>query len=225
MMGRVSVRRAAVRFGRPPKELAGEVEKRILDAARTVFLQRGFEGASIDEIAKVARSGKPTIYARFPDKRALFTAVMRDMVARIEQFSGDIPAVGSIEERLVGAGLAVLRWVLDGDRVALMQLAIAEVRRFPDLASSVSRSARDLSSEVGARFLREIVRSDALGTQPAFAPQRLPTTARSFLDLVVLPILHRALFEQNREALRPEIGPHVASSVAFFLAACRSGGV
>jgi AcrR family transcriptional regulator len=225
MMGRVSVRRAAVRFGRPPKELAGEVEKRILDAARTVFLQRGFEGASIDEIAKVARSGKPTIYARFPDKRALFTAVMRDMVARIEQFSGDIPAVGSIEERLVGAGLAVLRWVLDGDRVALMQLAIAEVRRFPDLASSVSRSARDLSSEVGARFLREIVRSDALGTQPAFAPQRLPTTARSFLDLVVLPILHRALFEQNREALRHEIGPHVASSVAFFLAACRSGGV
>jgi len=225
MMGRVSVRRAAVRFGRPPKELAGEVEKRILDAARTVFLQHGFEGASIDEIAKVARSGKPTIYARFPDKRALFTAVMRDMVARIEQFSGDIPAVGSIEERLVGAGLAVLGWVLDGDRVALMQLAIAEVRRFPDLASSVSRSARDLSSEVGARFLREIVRSDALGTQPAFAPQRLPTTARSFLDLVVLPILHRALFEQNREALRPEIGPHVASSVAFFLAACRSGRV
>jgi len=224
-MGRVSVRRAAVRFGRPPKELAGEVEKRILDAARTVFLQHGFEGASIDEIAKVARSGKPTIYARFPDKRALFTAVMRDMVARIEQFSGDIPAVGSIEERLVGAGLAVLGWVLDGDRVALMQLAIAEVRRFPDLASSVSRSARDLSSEVGARFLREIVRSDALGTQPAFAPQRLPTTARSFLDLVVLPILHRALFEQNREALRPEIGPHVASSVAFFLAACRSGRV
>ena len=224
-MGRVSVRRAAVRFGRPPKELAGEVEKRILDAARTVFLQHGFEGASIYEIAKVARSGKPTIYARFPDKRALFTAVMRDMVARIEQFSGDIPAVGSIEERLVGAGLAVLGWVLDGDRVALMQLAIAEVRRFPDLASSVSRSARDLSSEVGARFLREIVRSDALGTQPAFAPQRLPTTARSFLDLVVLPILHRALFEQNREALRPEIGPHVASSVAFFLAACRSGRV
>jgi hypothetical protein len=35
----------------------------------------------------------------------------------------------------------------------------------------------------------------------------------------------RALFEQRLEALRPEIGPHVASSVAFFLAACRSGGV
>ena len=224
MMGKASARRAAVRFGRPPKELAGEVEDRILDAARSIFLQRGFEGASIDEIAKAARSGKPTIYARFPDKRALFTAVMRDMVARIEQFKGDMPAVGSIEERLVRAGLAVLRWILDSDRVGLMRLAIAEVHRFPDLASSVSRSARDLSSEVGARFLGEIVQSDELGTQPAFAPHRLPTTARSFLDLVVLPILFRALFEQNREALRPEIGPHIASSVAFFLGACRNGG-
>ena len=54
MMGKASARRAAVRFGRPPKELAGEVEERILDAARSIFLQRGFEGASIDEIAKAA---------------------------------------------------------------------------------------------------------------------------------------------------------------------------
>jgi len=224
MMDKASTKRAEVRFGRPPKELAGEVEERILDAARKVFVQHGFEGASIDEIARAARSGKPTIYARFTDKRALFTAVMRDIVARIEQFKGDIPAVGSIEERLVGAGLAVLRWILDSDRVGLMRLAIAEVHRFPDLASSVSRSARDLSTEVAARFLREIAQSDELGRKPAFAPHRLPATARSFLDLVVLPILFRALFEQNREALRPEIGPHVASSVAFFLGACRSGG-
>ena len=224
-MGKASTRRAGVRFGRPPKELAGEVEERILDAARKVFVQHGFEGASIDEIARAARSGKPTIYARFPDKRALFTAVMRDIVARIEQFKGDIPAVGSIEERLVGAGLAALRWGLDSDRIGLMRLAIAEVHRFPDLASSIIRSARDLSTEVAARSLREIAQSDELGTQPAFAPHRLPTTARSFLDLVVLPMLHRALFEQNLEVLRPEIGPHVASSVAFFLAACRNGEV
>src|ERR1700752_1476437 len=71
-----SARRAAVRFGRPPKEFAGEVDARILDAARKVFVERGFEGASIDEIAEAARSGKPTIYARFRDKRALFIAMV-----------------------------------------------------------------------------------------------------------------------------------------------------
>jgi AcrR family transcriptional regulator len=226
MTGTSTARRAKVRSGRPPKELAGEVEARILDASRKVFLERGFEGASIDQIAALARAGKPTIYARFPDKRALFTAVMtREIVARIEQyqFAGALPAEGSIEQRLTGAALAVLRWVLDGDRIGLMRLAVAEVHRFPDVASSVSRSARELSTEIGVRFLREIARSDELAMQPAFAPQRLPRTARSFLDLVVVPILLRALFEQNLEALRPEIGSHVASSVAFFLAACRGG--
>jgi AcrR family transcriptional regulator len=223
---KASPRRAKVRLGRPPRELAGEVEERILDASRQVFLERGFEGASIDEIAALARAGKPTIYARFRDKRALFTAVMtRDIVARVKQFQVDVPAVGSIEERLADAGLALLRWAIDSDRIGLSRLAIAEVHRFPDLASNISRSTRELSTEVAARFLREIAQSDELGTQPAFTPQRLPTTARSFLDLVVVPILLRALFEQKLEALRPEIGPHVASSVAFFLAACRSGGV
>ena len=65
-----------VRSGRPPRTLASEVEERILDAAVKVFLERGFEGASVDEIADVARAGKPTIYARFPGKEALFTAIM-----------------------------------------------------------------------------------------------------------------------------------------------------
>jgi AcrR family transcriptional regulator len=223
MMSKVSARRV-VRFGRPPKELAGEVEERILDAARRIFLERGFEGASIDEIAALARSGKPTIYARFPGKRALFTAVVtRDIVTHVEHFKADVPAVGSIEERLTGAAIAVLRWGLESERIGLMRLAIAEVRRFPDLASNVSRSARERSTEVTARFLSEIAQSDELGTLPAFAPQRLPTTARSFLDLIVVPMVLRALFEQKPEALRPEIGPHVARSVAFFLAACRNG--
>src|ERR1700739_1386530 len=75
-MSAARTKRAAVRFGRPPKELAGEVDTRILDAARKMFLERGFEGASIDEIAAAARWGKPTIYARFRDKRALFTNVV-----------------------------------------------------------------------------------------------------------------------------------------------------
>src|SRR5262249_22318704 len=221
-----SPRRAAVRFGRPPKELAGAVEERILDAARTVFLEHGFEGASIEEIADAACAGKPTIYARFPNKRALFTAVvMRDVVTRIEQFEGMVATGATIEERLVSAGIAMLHWSLDSDKIGLMRLAIAEVLRFPDLASTVSRTARDLSTKVAARLLGEMAQSDELATMPAFAPDRLAATARSFLDLVVLPILLRALFEQELEVVHAEIGPHVERSVAFFLAACRSGRV
>lgn len=216
--------RRTVRRGRPPKEHEGEVDERILDAARKVFLARGFEGASIDEIAAAARAGKPTIYARFGDKRALFTAVVqRDVLSRIAQFSSEAPSDGTIEQRLTRLGIALLNWTLDNERMALMRLAAAEVQRFPDLASSVSRTARQLSTEVAARYLAEMAQSGELGALSAFAPERLATTARIFLDLVVLPFLLRGLFEHRVETLQAEIGPHVAHSVAFFLAGCRQG--
>jgi AcrR family transcriptional regulator len=217
-----SARRAAMRVGRPPKELAGKVEERILEAARTVFLRRGFECASIEEIAEAACAGKPTIYARFAGKEALFNAVaMRDVVSRMEHFKGEVPTGATIEERLVSLAIDILDWTLAGERLALMRLAVAEQRRFPDLASTVSRMARELSTQAAAQHLGEIAKSDEDGALPAFAPERLPTTARFFLDLVVVPILLRALFEQKPETLRAEIGPHVTRTVAFFLAGCR----
>ncbi len=68
---------------------------------RKYFWRRGFDGASIDEIAVAARAGKPTIYARFGDKRALFTAVVtRDVLSRIAQFHSEVPTEGTIEQRL-----------------------------------------------------------------------------------------------------------------------------
>jgi AcrR family transcriptional regulator len=212
-------RRATVRRGRPPKELEGEVDERILDAARKVFLHRGFEGASMDEIAAAARAGKPTIYARLGDKRALFIAVVtRDVLSRIAQFSNEVPIQGTAEEQLAHAANTLLRWTLDNERIALMRLAVAEAQRFPELASTVSRSARELSTEVAAHFLGEMAQSGEFGTLPAFAPERLADTARVFLDLVVLPMLLRGLFERDVETMRAEIGPHVARSVAFFVA-------
>src|SRR5580692_11444644 len=127
-------RRTAVRRGRPPREFEGEVDERILDAARKVFLHRGFEGASMVEIAAAARAGKPTIYARLGDKRALFIAVVtRDVLSRIAQFSNEVPIQGTAEEQLAHAANTLLRWTLDNERIALMRLAVAEAQRFPEL--------------------------------------------------------------------------------------------
>ena len=217
--------RHAVRSGRPPRELAGEVDARILDAAREVFLERGLAGASMDEIAGLARAGKPTIYARFPSKEALFTAVvMRSMADKIAQFENYVPTGETVEERLASVGTTVLHWVLVGDTIGLMRLAIAEARRFPDLASGVYRMARERASEAEARLLSEVAQSDEPGTLPPFAPERLATTTRYFQDLVLLPLIIRALFGEKLEVLRAEIEPHVARTVAFFLAACRDSG-
>jgi len=222
---RKSPPRAAVRLGRPPKELEGEVEERILNAAHKVFLERGFEGSSVDEIALAARAGKPTIYARIGDKRALFTAVvMRDVVGRIAQFKSDVPSDGTIEQRLVRVAISMLQWTLESERMSLLRLAVAEVNRFPEIASQVSRAAQQLSTEVAIRFLGEMAQTDEIGNLPAFAPDRIAFTARAFLDLIVLPMLLRGLFEQKVDVLGEESQAHVKRRVPFFLAACRHGG-
>ena len=221
---RSSARR--VRAGRPPKELAGEVDQRVLDTARKIFLDHGFAGASIDEIAQAARSGKQTIYARFRNKRELFTAVItRDIETRIAESGSAVPGGATIEERFVSFGTFMLERALEHERIGLMRLAIAETQRFPDLASTVIQKAHELSTKVAARQLGDMTRSDELGTLPAFAPERIAKTARFFLNLVVVPLLMRALFEKNLDVLRGEIASHVTRNVAFFLAACRHGGV
>lgn len=213
----------AIRPGRPPRELAGQVEERILDAAGKVFLERGFEAASMDEIADVARAGKPTIYARYPGKEALFSAVVAHRLHR--KLEDTIVASGStIEERLGVIATALLHKVLDPEWIALLRWTIAEARRFPDLASSVNRMARERGTEAVAGLLAELARSDPNLALPAFAADKLSATTHQFTRLVVLPIMLQALFGQDLATLCAEIGPHVSQAVTFFLAACRHGG-
>src|ERR1700722_1292199 len=214
---RHSKARRAVRTGRPPRKLAGEVDARILDAARRLFLERGLAGTSVDEIASLARAGKPTIYARFPSKETLFAAVVMRALP-IEQFESDAPTGASVEERLKSLGVSILKWVLVSETIGMIRLAIANARRFPDLATRVNRMARERGEEAVARLLGEVAQSNELGKLPAFAPERLATTRRFFLDVVVLPLFFRALFGEKLKALHAEIRPHVARSVAFFVA-------
>jgi hypothetical protein len=82
---------------------------------------------------------------------------------------------------------------------------------------------RQRQIEAVASVFGELAATDAIGALPAFAPDRLMETARRFLDLVVLPMLMRALFGEDLNVLRAEIEPHAARSVAFFLAACGQG--
>ena len=217
-------KRPAVRIGRPPRELAGKVDDRILDTARRVFLERGLAGASIDEIARLARAGKPTIYARFPTKEALFKAVvMRNAANARARFESQLPAGATIEERLVKVGTDILGRLLVTDVIDFMRLAIAEARRFPDLAN-VGRMARERGAQAVTQVLSETANSDEIEKYPAFASEFLTATTGFFIDLVVARLLMRAVFGEDLKLLRSEIGTHVAGSVAFFLAACRNKG-
>jgi AcrR family transcriptional regulator len=219
-----SGRQVFVRPGRPRREFAGEVEERILDAASKVFLERGFDGASIDEIAVEAHAGKPTIYARFPGKEALFGAVVARKIRQTSRFDSPVAAGSSSEDRLKALATALIERALASEAIDLVRVAVAESRRFPDLARRVGRVARESGNETVASLLGDLARSDEMSALPAFAPEHLPVTTRRFIDMVVLPFVMRALLSESADALAADVEPHVSDAIAFLLAACRAGG-
>jgi AcrR family transcriptional regulator len=214
-------RRPAVRAGRPPRALAGAVDERILDAARRVFLDQGLGGASIDEIARLARAGKPTIYARFPTKEALFTAVaMRNAAGVRAGFESFTPTGNTLKERLISVATNILNRLFSSDAIDFMRLSVLEAHRFPDLIN-VGRIARGRAAQAVTQVLGEVAHSVDVSSYPGLAPGSLETATQLFMDLVVARPLLRALLGEDLKQLRGETEPHVARSVEFFLAACR----
>ena len=61
----------------------GRKFEQVLEGAREIFMAEGFEGASVDEIAKAAGVSKATLYSYFPDKRLLFVEVVRAQCDRM----------------------------------------------------------------------------------------------------------------------------------------------
>src|ERR1700749_4580099 len=66
----------------PPLRLVGEADsakrRQILDGARKVFMDLGFDGASMGEIARAAGVSKGTLYVYFDDKNRLFEAIVEE---------------------------------------------------------------------------------------------------------------------------------------------------
>ena len=68
----------------------------VLAGARDVFMADGFEGASVDAIARAAGVSKATLYSYFPDKRLLFMEVADTECARQSRQGGAPAGLGKI---------------------------------------------------------------------------------------------------------------------------------
>src|SRR6188472_2603840 len=88
-------------LGRTKKDVILEFRTtEILEAARTVFASRGFDGATIDAIALTAGVAKGTVYLYFDSKRDLFLASMREGVLALhEEVSAAMNAATTCEAK------------------------------------------------------------------------------------------------------------------------------
>src|SRR4249920_1896164 len=90
--------------GRPSREASERLGELILDAATELFLTHGFGATSIEAVAQRVRISKRTFYHRFPDKPALFAAVVHRIIERLRPSAGvpliEGPDLGAVLERL-----------------------------------------------------------------------------------------------------------------------------
>ncbi|GAB5427258.1 MAG: hypothetical protein Devi2KO_07170 [Devosia indica] len=81
-----------------------EKRMRILAAARELFLRQGLRATTMEAIAKSAGMAKPTLYAEYSDKDAVFLAILEQLVAdKLESFETELDRPGPLLERIGGA--------------------------------------------------------------------------------------------------------------------------
>ena len=116
------------------KAMRGDkLSEHILWTAKNVFLEVGFERASMDAIASRAQTSKRTLYAHFENKEKLYLAVIglvRELVVSKLKLPGDYP--GDTTEALAMFCGRFLEILLYARTIQMCRLSIAEAARFPE---------------------------------------------------------------------------------------------
>jgi TetR/AcrR family transcriptional regulator, mexJK operon transcriptional repressor len=136
--------------GRPTRQEAERRHLRLLTEATRLFLENGWDGASVDEISRQSGVAKRFIYARYPDKAALFVAALqRYLDEQIEVLHEIEPQPFDIEDGLQSLGERLLDIALRPETLAFHRLLIAEAPKFPGLAKQfVERNRRRVIGEI-----------------------------------------------------------------------------
>jgi AcrR family transcriptional regulator len=119
-----------------PAEAAEDSAKRrqIVDGAREVFLARGFDAASMGDIAKAAGVSKGTLYVYFKDKEELFSAiVMAECVGQAERVFDLDPSDPDVEAALNRLGTAYINFMCQPQKASAVRTVIAIADRMPSI--------------------------------------------------------------------------------------------
>jgi AcrR family transcriptional regulator len=132
------------------------VRARIVEAAFSAFMERGFAETSTLKIATRARASKRELYAEFSGKQDLLLACIRERAERLK-LPVDLPRItdrATLERTLVAFGTQLLREVSDPAVVTVFRLAISEAVRAPEVAQTLN----DVAIAASRTALREIMR-------------------------------------------------------------------
>jgi AcrR family transcriptional regulator len=204
----------------PTREDAEARDVRLLDVATHLFMERGFDGTSIDAVAEAAGLSKPTAYARYHDKRDLFVAVLRGWIRRwlapvsaaaeAQAIEGCAKNIRTILHEL---SRHMIAYTLAPEAGACQRILSAQAVQFPELAIANEegwlRAVRGVASILRQSAARGHIKVD----DPELA-------ADMFLNLVLGHPKRLAFYSI---ATDPETAErHRKAAVDFFLSGIRS---
>jgi AcrR family transcriptional regulator len=193
-----------------------ERRQALLDAARDVFLERGYASATIDAVVERAGGSKATVYTLFENKEGLFAALVAEAAEELSALVQTYPLDGRIEDDLRDFGRHYLEILTRPDRLALFRLVLGECGRVPEVGEIFFRTGPKVIFGRVVEMLRaaagrgQIVISDA------------EAMAHFFIDALRGHLHMEVLLNPTRRPTPKEIERHVDFVVENFLRASRS---
>ena len=199
-------------------ETAEQRRERIVRLAWPLFLKKGYDNVSIDEIISLVGGSKATIYAWFGGKEGLFEAVVRqkceDVVLAIHT-----DTTGSLEAQLTEIGRSFLAMVLSPPILEFHRLMVSIGRTFPETGRLFYQTGPASAYTLVANW---IAKQQAAGRIDKDDPFRL---AVLFLDMLIGEHQLSALTGMSRTPKREKIDETVRLAVKVFLLGCAAPAV
>ncbi|QTL04137.1 TetR/AcrR family transcriptional regulator [Aquabacter sp. L1I39] len=186
----------------------------ILDGARRVFFDKGFDGASMDEVAKTASVSKATIYVYFSSKEELFEALVLSerskSAERLFEVDGTSDDVAGLLRQI---GISFLTMMVEPDHIRLVRMVMGVAEKFP----RVGQAFFEAGPCQGGRRLADLLRQQAeLGR---LQMQDELKAAHLFFNLCHDKTVKGLLFGCNAPPTAEQIAQTVDEAVRVFLAA------
>lgn len=192
--------------------------EQILTGARRLFLTHGYTGTSTDAIAKAIGISKETLYAYYPNKEALFAAVLQHMVdlhgddqfAEIEHTM--LTNQATFRQALVDLAQRIIRRAMQPDYLALVRVVIAESTRVPQLGT-LFRSTIPMQGLASLSRLLEHVQQRKM-----IQVEDVEVAARMFIGSLLTYIIIDGLMLVDEQPHQPDLS-HITSLVNLFVKA------
>jgi AcrR family transcriptional regulator len=195
--------------------LDGSAKRRqIMEGARTVFLASGFDGASMNDVARVSGVSKGTLYVYFASKEQLFEALIREerrqQAERLTDFSlEDSDVRGS----LFKFGCRLIEMMSRPDTLAHVRTVIAASAKFPQLGRAFYEAGPCYGASRLSTYMRRMNEEGVLKITD------VDRAAWQFLELCQAGTFKPLLFRMTDELPMAQIEAGVRAAVDVFMAA------